>query len=131
MHWVPIFIGNNKSTYFGQSFCPSSGASQPYNGTGTVYAARWPSATRIRAELEVVQLRSSWWWAERLPETCRVIITHKNWNSVHMLVLFTRNLSRCRSYNPKISLEFNSLLHTIGPGIDADSSLNLIKCLTC
>jgi hypothetical protein len=31
---------------------------------------------------------------ERLPETCRTIITNKNWNSVHLLVLFTRNLSR-------------------------------------
>jgi hypothetical protein len=51
MHWVPIFIGNNNYTCFGQSFCPSSGASQPYNGTDTVYAARWPSATRIRTEL--------------------------------------------------------------------------------
>jgi hypothetical protein len=39
----------------------------------------------------VVRLRSSWWWAERLPETCRVIITNTNWNSVHLLVLFTRN----------------------------------------
>jgi hypothetical protein len=48
MHWVPIFIGNNNSTCFGQSFSPSSGASQPYNGTSTVYAAHWPSATRIR-----------------------------------------------------------------------------------
>jgi hypothetical protein len=36
--------------YFGQSLCPSSGASQSYNGTGTVYAARWPSATRIRTD---------------------------------------------------------------------------------
>jgi hypothetical protein len=33
-----FFIGNNNSTCFGQSFCPSSGASQLYNGTGTVYA---------------------------------------------------------------------------------------------
>ena len=35
-----LFIGNNNPTCFGQSFCPSSGASQPYNGTGTVYASR-------------------------------------------------------------------------------------------
>jgi hypothetical protein len=49
----------------------------------------------INCTSAVVRLRSSWWWAERLPETCRVIITNKNWNSVHLLVLFTRNLSRC------------------------------------
>ena len=48
MHRIPIlFTGNNSSTCFGQSFCPSSGASQPDNGTGTVYAAQWPSAARI------------------------------------------------------------------------------------
>jgi hypothetical protein len=38
-----FFIGNNKSTCFGQCFCQSSGASQPYKGTGTVYASRWSS----------------------------------------------------------------------------------------
>ena len=33
-----LFIGSNNFICFGQSFCPSSGASQTYNGTGTVYA---------------------------------------------------------------------------------------------
>jgi hypothetical protein len=115
-------------------FLPIIRSFSAYNGSGTVYGPRWPSATRIRTELRpdpgrpsrincisaVVRLRSSWWWAERLPETCIIIITNKNWNSVHLLVLFTRNLSRwtviqsvtmnghtiChdeRSYNPKIS----------------------------
>jgi hypothetical protein len=87
-----FIIGNNNSTCFGESFCPSSGASQPYAGIGTIYLARWPSATRIRTfrpdpgstrspscincTNAGVRLRSSWWWAERLPETCRVIITN-------------------------------------------------------
>jgi hypothetical protein len=35
--------------------------------------------------------KNSWWWAERMPETCRVVIPI-NWNSVHVLVLLTRNL---------------------------------------
>ena len=35
--------------------------------------------------------KNSWWWAERLPETCRVVIT-VIWNSVHLLVLFIRNI---------------------------------------
>ena len=30
--------GNNSSTCFGQFFCPSSGAYQPYAGTGTICA---------------------------------------------------------------------------------------------
>jgi hypothetical protein len=58
----------------------------------------------INCTSAVVRLRSSWWRAERLPKTCRVIITNKNWNSVHLLVLFTRNLSRCmviQSYKKK------------------------------
>ena len=32
-----FFIGNNNSACFGQSFYPSSGASQPYNGIGTIW----------------------------------------------------------------------------------------------
>jgi hypothetical protein len=76
------------STCFGQSFCPSSGASQPYNGIGTIYAAtmirterpdhggtRSPSC--INCTNAVVRLRSSWWWAERLPERCRIVIPIK------------------------------------------------------
>ena len=35
-----FIIGNNNSTCSGQSFCSSSGASQPYKGVGTIYAAR-------------------------------------------------------------------------------------------
>jgi hypothetical protein len=34
-----VYYWYYNSTYFGQSFCPSSGASQPYNGIGTIYAA--------------------------------------------------------------------------------------------
>jgi hypothetical protein len=39
-----------------------------------------PGSTRsprcLNCTSAVVQLRSSWWWAERLPETCRAIITN-------------------------------------------------------
>jgi hypothetical protein len=63
----------NNCTFFGQSFCPSSGASQPCNGIGTIYAARSPSC--INCTNAVVRLKISWWWAERLPETYTVIIT--------------------------------------------------------
>jgi hypothetical protein len=38
--------------------------------------------------------KNSWWWAERLPETCRVVIPIKL-EIIHLLVLFTRNLLRC------------------------------------
>ena len=41
------------------------------NGIGKIYAARSPSC--IYCTNAFVRLRSSWWWAERLPEMCRVI----------------------------------------------------------
>ena len=41
------------STCFGQPFCPSSGV------------------------LSRCTAKNSWWWAERLPETCRVVIPIK------------------------------------------------------
>ena len=41
------------STCFGQFFCPSSGV------------------------LSRTSAKNSWWWAERLPETCRVVIPIK------------------------------------------------------
>jgi len=43
------------STCFGQPFCPSSGV-----------------LSRTSALVHFMQ--NSWWWAERLPETCRVVI---------------------------------------------------------
>jgi hypothetical protein len=75
----------------------------------------WPFATRSRMELYVFKYiqfhpipgskrsqlhkiyqswctaKNTWWWAERLTETCRVVIP-KNWNSVYLLDLFTTNL---------------------------------------
>jgi hypothetical protein len=75
-----FFIGNNNSTCFGQSFCPSSGASQPNNGTGAVYAARRSSATSIIAvnkyivyEIQVVMYHTK-------------CVTY--WNHFHSQVLF-------------------------------------------
>jgi hypothetical protein len=46
-----FIIGNNNITCFGQSFCPSSGASQPYNGTGTVPIIIKPIIPIIKLEL--------------------------------------------------------------------------------
>jgi hypothetical protein len=72
-----FIIGNNNSTCFGQSFCPSSVLTRirtelqfrPDPG-------RTRSPSCINCTSAVVRLRSSWWWAERMPETCRVIITN-------------------------------------------------------
>jgi hypothetical protein len=97
------------STCFGQSFCPSSGALSRTSSLVQFYAVWWPFAARIRTELHEFRpdpgskwssngiklyerrctTKSSWWWAERLPETCRVVIPIKLDFNV-FFVLFTR-----------------------------------------
>ena len=84
------------STCFGQSFCPSSGV---FSCTSAVvhFMRLWQLfATRSRMELQFhsapgskrssdlhkmyqcrCMTKNSWWWAERLPKTCRVIIPIK------------------------------------------------------
>ena len=80
------------STCFGQPFCPSSGALSRTSAL-VHFMQSWPFATRSRTELHPTpgskrsQLhkmyqswctaKNSWWWAERLPETCRVVIPIK------------------------------------------------------
>ena len=82
------------STCFGQSFCSSSGVLSRTSDL-VHFMQLWPFATRSRMELQFrptpgikrsqlhkmynsrCTARNSWWWAERLPETCRVVITIK------------------------------------------------------
>ena len=82
------------STCFGQPFCPSSGVLS--RTTAVVHFMQlWPFATRSRMERQFhptpgskrsqlhkmyhsrCTAKNSWWWAERLPETCRVVISIK------------------------------------------------------
>ena len=81
------------STRFGQPFCPSSGVLSCRLAFVHFMQIWWPFATRSRTEHpaagskrssnlhKMYQYRctakNSWWWAERLPETCRVIIPIK------------------------------------------------------
>ena len=84
------------STCFGQPFCPSSGVLSRTSALVHFMQFWWPFATRSRMELQfhpapgskrlsklhkMYQCRctakNSWWWAERLPETCRVVIPIK------------------------------------------------------
>ena len=57
------------STCFGQHFCPSSGVLRRTSTLEHFISFDEPFATRSRMEL--------WWWAERLRETCRVVIPIK------------------------------------------------------
>jgi hypothetical protein len=36
-----------------------------------------------------------WWWAERMPETCRFLWQNKFWQLVHLVDYLKRNLLRC------------------------------------
>ena len=84
------------STCFGQPFCPSSGVLSRTSAVVHFMQLWWPFATRSRMELlfhptpgskrssqlhKMYQRRctakNSWWWAERLPETCRIVIPIK------------------------------------------------------
>jgi hypothetical protein len=60
-----LFLSRN-STYFGQFLCPSSGVFHCTFGTGICHAG---FMTYTSAEYTV---ENSWWWAEELPETCRI-----------------------------------------------------------
>ena len=78
-----LFLSRN-STCFGQFLCPSSGVFHCTFGTGICHAglmaafkhdlvvlesSHHTSMTYTSAECTV---EYSWWWAEELPETCRV-----------------------------------------------------------
>ena len=60
-----LFLSRN-STCFGQFLCPSSGVFHCTLGTGICHQT---CMTYTSAECTV---ENSWWWAEELPETCRV-----------------------------------------------------------
>jgi len=76
------------STSFGQPFCPSSGVLSRTSALVHFTQLWWPFATRSRMVAKGhhictkctkvdVRPKNSWWWAERLPETCTVVIPIK------------------------------------------------------
>jgi len=90
------FYWHYDSTCFGLPFCPSSGVRSRTSAVVHFMQLWWPFATRRRMELQFhpapgskrsSQLHKmyhtrctatdSWWWAERLPETCRVVMPIK------------------------------------------------------
>jgi len=71
------------STCFGQPFCPSSGVLSRTSAL-VHFMQLWPFATRSSKWSQLHKVyqsrctaKNSWWWAERLPETCRVLIPIK------------------------------------------------------
>ena len=45
--------------------------------------------------IDVFTVLDSWWWTEKLFETCRVLFQNKFDNLVHLVGFIIRNLSRC------------------------------------
>jgi len=73
------------STCFGQPFCPSSRVLSRTSALVHFMQFWWPCATPgsiLSSKLHKMYqsrctAKNSWWWAERLPETCRVVIPIK------------------------------------------------------
>ena len=74
------------STCFGQPFCPSSGVLNctsalvhfmqlwPFTARSSIHptpGSKWSQLHKIYQSRYTI--KNSWWWAERLPETCRVV----------------------------------------------------------
>ena len=83
-------------TCFGQPFCPSSGVLSRTSALVHFVQLWWRFASRSRMAREChptpaskrssqlhkmyqsgCTAKKSWWWAERLPETCRVVVPTK------------------------------------------------------
>ena len=125
------------STCFGQSFCPLSVLNRT---SALIYFMQiwWPFATRSRMELQfhhalgskrssnlhkIYQCRctvkNSWWWAERLPETYKIIIPiklefnasvgfiHKEKKEIEHIILF---LFRPQLPFKRITQKFNTMM---------------------
>jgi hypothetical protein len=62
------------------------------------------SPSCINCTSAVVRLRSSWWWAEGLPETCRFITTSIKIGTQCLCWFYSQGICHdARSYNPKIT----------------------------
>jgi hypothetical protein len=70
------------STFFGQPFCPSSGVLSRTSAVVHFMQFNLTPGSKRSSQLHKMYhsrctAKNSWWWAERLPETCSVIIPIK------------------------------------------------------
>jgi hypothetical protein len=95
-----LFLSRN-STRFGQFLCPSSGVFHCIFGSGICHASLM---TYTSTECTV---ENSWWWAEKLPETCRISWQKYIWEisvsagfiKKKFISFFNRNL-KCQFHFP-------------------------------
>jgi hypothetical protein len=99
MHQFPKFPPARNSTCFGQLLCPLSGVSSLYNRhwfmsyrfvDGFRAGPRWSCSKAVfrpiwHIPVPSVRWINSWWWAEELPETCRVSCRNKFGKLVHLV----------------------------------------------
>jgi hypothetical protein len=100
------------SICFGQFLCPLSGVFHCTHNSGichTGYAhilqagSGWNilillaicQQTCMTCTISVCTLKNSWWWAEELSETCRVLFQNQIWKISASSWYIIRNLSRC------------------------------------
>jgi hypothetical protein len=115
-------------TCLGQPFCPSSGVLSHILALVHYMQLWWPFATRSRMELAAgpfhptssskrsqlhkryqsrYTAKNSWWLAERLPETCRVIIQIKLEISASVGFIHKASLHVC--YNSLFSMYHSTI----------------------
>ena len=84
-----IYFWNKTSTCFRQFFCPSSGVFHCTHSNGICHTAgeqdpSWScsqavSNTCMTYTIAVCTVKNSWWWTEKLSETCRVLFQKSIW----------------------------------------------------
>jgi hypothetical protein len=105
MHQFPKFTPAWNSTCYGQFLCPSSRVYSLYTQQWYMsyrfvdsFGAEpsWSCSKAVHKPVRqipvlIVQWINSWWWAEELPETCRVSCRSKFGNLAHLVGLLYKN----------------------------------------
>jgi hypothetical protein len=83
MHQFLKFILEENSTCFGQFLCPSSGVFHRTYSNGICHTGFQTAheqdqvPTCMTYTIAVCTVKNSWWWTEKLSETCRVSFQNK------------------------------------------------------
>jgi len=120
MHQFPKFTPAWNSTCFGQFLCPSSGVCSLYTRhwymsyryeDGFRAGLGWSCSKAVynpvwHTPVPSVQWTNSWWWAEELPETCRVSCWSKFGKLVHLVAFIIKKFVTMHAHmNVKFTYE--------------------------
>ena len=75
--YLKLFVLLKRSTCFGRSFRPSSGAQNCVYSNGICQTAAAGSSSCLTYIVAVYAVLSSWWWTEKPPETCTAFYKNK------------------------------------------------------